>query len=93
MRAFCYWLTCMFLIGILACNQKPSAPKTTANETSALTVETWKTLPIPEKYDGATLERLRMHDDKLKSERAWKKFMHDVIGPEMRTDLPRPDLQ
>ncbi|WDI43680.1 hypothetical protein [Bremerella sp. P1] len=91
MRAFGYWLTCMVLIGVLACSKQTDQTPVVSSETSVLTVEQWKAMPSSEKYDGVTLERLRQHDEKLvKSERAWKKFMHDVVGPEMRTDMPRP---
>ena len=33
-----------------------------------------------------------MHDEKLmKSNRAWKKFMNEVVMPEMKKDIPPPE--
>ena len=93
MSALSYWLICMVLLSVLACSeQKPTASEVT-NSDSSLTIEQWKSLPPSEKYDGAALKRLRKHDDKLKSERAWQKFMKKVVGPEMRVDMPRPDAK
>ncbi|WP_166831673.1 hypothetical protein [Thalassoroseus pseudoceratinae] len=54
-----------------------------------LTIEAWKELPIQEKYDGATFERLKDADPKLKSERAWHKFMREVVIPERNIDIPQ----
>ncbi len=93
MRAFGYWLICMILLGVLACSKQKSASSQNTNPGSALTVEQWKALPPAEKYDGVALERLRKHDEKLKSNRAWKKFMQEVVGPEMRVDMPRPEAK
>lgn len=93
MRAFCYWLLCLFLLGILACHGENTTQQEASSGSSPLTVEAWKELTPSEKYDGMTLERLRLHDAKLKSERAWRKFMHDVVGPEMRKDMPRPNAK
>lgn len=82
MRAFGFWLTCMALTSLLACGKDSEKPKLLP-EPTPLTVEEWKPLPFFEKFDGATLERLRMHDEKLrKSERAWSKFMREVVIPE-----------
>lgn len=54
-----------------------------------LSVEEWKQLPVSEKYDAASFERLRLHDPRLKSERAWDKFMAEVVVPERKKDIPR----
>lgn len=89
MRAFIYWLTCLLLISLLACSeekQKVSLPP----EPTALTVEQWRELHVNEKYDEATLDRLRMEEKSLKSGRAWKKFMEEVVMPEMKKDIPPP---
>ena len=53
-----------------------------------LTVEAWKELPIQEKYDAATFERLKDADPKLKSPREWDKFMRGVVVPERKVDIP-----
>ncbi len=54
-----------------------------------LSVEEWKTLPVEEKYDEATFDRLREEDPKLKKQREWDKFMRSVIIPERNKDIPR----
>ncbi|MHC2068099.1 hypothetical protein ACYFX5_11535 [Bremerella sp. T1] len=91
MRAFCYWLICMALLGVMACSSQKANSPSSPQETANLTLESWHQLPPHEKYDGATLERLRMHDEKLvKSNRAWKKFMNEVVIPEMKKDIPPP---
>ncbi|MEX0793799.1 MAG: hypothetical protein WD045_11730 [Pirellulaceae bacterium] len=53
-----------------------------------LTLEIWETLPGHEKYDGMTMERLRDSDPSLKSDAAWKKFMREVVAPQMKKDVP-----
>ncbi|PQO38909.1 hypothetical protein C5Y96_03290 [Blastopirellula marina] len=89
MRAFIYWLTCVFLTSLLACSE--NAPQTALpTEPTALTVDQWKQLPVGEKYDEATLERLRMEEKSLQSGRSWKKFMNEVVMPEMKKDIPPP---
>lgn len=61
----------------------PLAPPT------ALTLEEWKAMTdIPDKYDGATLDRLRMGNPKLQSERAWDAYIKQVIVPERKKDIP-----
>ncbi len=54
-----------------------------------LTVEAWREMPIQEKYDGATFERFKDADPKLKSPREWDKFMREVIIPERNIDIPQ----
>lgn len=56
---------------------------------TALTLDEWKMLPIPEKYDEATFERLRLSDPKLKSESVWRAFMKKEIMPERHKDIPK----
>lgn len=55
---------------------------------SALSLDEWKKLPIPEKYDESAFERLRLADPKLKSERAWQAYMKKEIMPERNKDIP-----
>lgn len=63
--------------------QPPPAPAATA-----LTLEEWKTMPIDLKYDGGTLDRLRMADPRLQDERAWMQYFAQNIMPERRKDIP-----
>lgn len=55
---------------------------------TALSLAEWKTLPIPDKYDGGTLDRLRMHDPALASDQAWDAFMRKEVIPERMKDIP-----
>ena len=58
-------------------------------EPTPLPLEEWNAMTdINEKYDIDTLERLRKSDPELKSEKAWAKFMGEVVGPQMAKDKP-----
>lgn len=64
---------------------KPS----TIPEPPPLSVEQWKAMTNPnKKYDIDMLERLRNSDPSLKSKKAWKKFMKEVVGPGMKKEMP-----
>ncbi|VTR97395.1 hypothetical protein [Tuwongella immobilis] len=53
-----------------------------------LTLESWKTLPISEKYEIDTLERLKLSDPKFQNQRQWDQFTRTVLLPAKRRDLP-----
>lgn len=77
------------LIGLAClagCSEEPIP--TASPEPTPLTLEEWKELPIPEKWDGSSLDRLRMSDPKLKSERAWDAYMRQHVIPERKKDIP-----
>lgn len=59
---------------------EPSAP-------SALSVEEWHQLPVEEKYDPSSFERLRLNPQ-LKSEAAWQKFFKGTVVVERKKDIP-----
>ncbi|QDT99308.1 hypothetical protein [Gimesia aquarii] len=62
---------------------------TEISEPVPLSLEEWNAITnATEKYDVDTLERLRKSDPALKSEKAWKKFMGEVVGPQMAKDKP-----
>lgn len=90
MRAFIYWLTCLLLIGILACGHQ-SSPRGETELPKVMTVEAWKELEPSLKYDPNSIEQLRSDNEQFKTERAWKKFMDDVVLPEMKRQTTRPD--
>lgn len=77
----------LLLIFVTGCGVEVSPPQL-PSELPALTLEQWKTLPVEEKYDDGTLQRLRAADEKLRSERAWQTFMKDVVMPERMIDIP-----
>lgn len=59
------------------------------SEPTPLSLEEWNAMTnTTEKYDVDTLERLRKSDPVLKSEKAWGKFMGEVVGPQMAKDKP-----
>lgn len=66
-------------------NVKPPPP---APALTALSLEEWRQLPIDQKYDGATFDRLRMSDPRLQDERAWLTYMARHIIPERKQDIP-----
>lgn len=53
-----------------------------------LSVTQWKELPVAEKYDPTTFERLKLNDPKLQRKPAWDKFMEEVVVPERKKDVP-----
>ncbi|QDT78857.1 hypothetical protein Mal35_23080 [Gimesia maris] len=58
-------------------------------EQPPLTLEEWKAMTdLVEKYDGATLERLRAGNPDLKSDEAWAKFEKEIVGPSLVKDKP-----
>lgn len=60
---------------------------------SPMSVEEWKSLPnSTEKFDPEMLERMRRHNPTLKSNKAWKKFMNEVVVPEMEKDKPQEPI-
>ncbi len=65
-----------------------SPPPTQPSTLPPLTMETWKSMPIEDKYDQGTFDRLREQDPKLKSDREWARFMKEVIVPERKIDIP-----
>lgn len=83
-------LPVLFVCLVLACS-KPLPPP--APETGPLTVEEWMQIPSSEKYEEQTVNRLRLNDPKLKSERAWEKFKRDVIGKEMQREREQAEAQ
>lgn len=66
-------------------NLKPPAP---LPPPTALTLEDWKKLPLDEKYDGATFERLKMNDPNLQHPRNWAAYEYQYIIPERKKDIP-----
>lgn len=91
MRAFAYWLICMLLLAGLACSQSMKEENVASQKNDGpLTLDQWRAYKLPEKYEPGTLERLRMHDEKLeKSNSAWKKYFNNNVLPEMQKDIPR----
>lgn len=86
MRSF--WLfNCLMLCAAMGCGGEIE-PRTTPLVLPPLSVEEWKTLPIEEKYDQGTFDRLREADEKLRPDRAWEKFMTEVVIPERQKDIP-----
>jgi hypothetical protein len=45
-------------------------------------------LPVTEKYDETTLERLKRNDPNLKTAHGWNRFMIETVVPERKKDLP-----
>lgn len=73
-------------VALIGCGSEPLP--TPSPEPTAISLAEWKALPIDEKYDGATLDRLRMSDPKLQNERAWNAFMAKEVIPERKRDIP-----
>ena len=53
----------------------------------SLSLSEWKTISdLTLKYDSSTLEQLRASDPALKTNKAWDKFLNEVILPQMVKD-------
>jgi hypothetical protein len=69
-------------------------PPVAAAPPPPLTLEEWKAIKdIDQKYDGSTLERLRLSDARLKDDRQWYAYEQRYILPERQRDLPIPGQQ
>ena len=75
---------CLVMLTVGCMGQVTPAPQ----PPPPLTVEQWKSLPVEEKYDDATFQRLRQADPSLGSERNWQKFQREVMVPERKRDIP-----
>lgn len=84
-KPFCQFLLVTAVFSLTACGETDTEP---VPQTGPLTVETWRTLPVSEKYDESSFQRLKENDPKLKSDRAWDKFMREVVIPERKKDIP-----
>jgi hypothetical protein len=82
--ARCFALLLVFLC--VGCSGG-SSPPTLPSPLPPLTVEEWKSLPVEEKYDEGTFDRLREQDPKLKGDREWARFMKEVVVPERKIDI------
>ena len=77
----------MVLLGLtIGCGQP--AETSVAKTNQPLTVDEWKSLDVAEKYAPESLDRLKLNDPKLSSERNWDKFMREVVVPERKKDIP-----
>lgn len=82
-------LAFVMVLGVLGCDSGPETKPLPAPP-GPLTLQEWKALPVQEKYDGATFDRLRKSDPKLRSDQAWDRFFRAVVIPERKKDLPAP---
>jgi hypothetical protein len=72
-------------VGLAGCGGRPAdAPRTPA----PLSVADWQKLPVEQKYDPETFERLKLGNPKLENQRAWDEFARTVIKPARDKDLP-----
>ncbi|MCC9629604.1 hypothetical protein LOC68_14520 [Blastopirellula sp. JC732] len=58
-------------------------------DSGPLTVEQWKALPADIKFEGDTMDRLRMGDKKWENERLWQHFVKKVVIPAHQTEVPK----
>lgn len=71
----------------VGCGREPNQPRELQSPTP-LSVTEWKQLPVEEKYQPESFERLKLHDPKLRSDRVWHNFMVKVVVPERKKDIP-----
>lgn len=77
------------LVAVVGCGGELKPPPL-PEPLQPLSVEEWKTLPALEKYDGETLDRLRIDNPDLKSDAFWDKFFQEVVVPSRKIDVPPP---
>lgn len=87
-RIFSRALPGFFLLALGGASGCGSADPVPTGPPPPLTVEAWKILPVEEKYDPGTFERLKDGDPKLHSPQAWNRFMAEVVVPERKKDIP-----
>lgn len=75
-------------LGLTGCGGPSFKPTLNPPPPTPLSLDDWKSLPLSEKYDGVTFDRLRMNDPQLRSDAAWDDFMKRVIIPERNRDIP-----
>jgi hypothetical protein len=79
----------LFAVGlVVGCGEGTPKPPAPLPPPTALTLEDWKKLPIEEKYDGATFERLKLNDPNLQHPRNWAAYEYQYIIPERKKDIP-----
>jgi len=81
-------LSALILISAMAagCAGNSGAAKT--GPASPLTVAEWKTLPVDEKYEPATIERLKKADPNLETPEGWDAFNRSTLLPARKMDFP-----
>lgn len=73
--------------GTMGCGREPNKPRE-LEPLAPLSVADWKQLPVEEKYEPETFERLKLKEPNLRSERGWRRFMITVVVPERKEDIP-----
>lgn len=76
----CLWL-------FAGCGSSP--PPAPVGPPTALKLQDWQAITdIDKKYEGATLERLRLSDPSLQNDRNWYIFEQKNIIPQRKIDIP-----
>jgi hypothetical protein len=85
-----HFVASVFLLSaslLVGCGSPPPPPPPAAP--TALSLDEWRAITVvEEKYDGATLDRLRMSDPQLQNERTWTIYMNQHVIPERQKDIP-----
>ncbi len=85
------YLLALFVLSLtvaLGCGGGVKEPTGPPPAPTPLTMEEWKTLPIVDKYDEGTYERIRMQYPELQNEQAWYDYMMREIMPQRNIDIP-----
>jgi hypothetical protein len=75
----------LVLMTVIGCGKTDPVPSA---EEKPLTLEQWKTLPVQEKYEVDTFERLKQGEPKFREQREWDKFARDTLMPAKKRDFP-----
>ena len=85
MRASELVLSVVLAFGLVGCgvkSDKHKAPQT------PLTVAEWKLLPVEQKYDPDTIERLKQGDPTLETPEGWEAFNRTTLLQSRKKDFP-----
>lgn len=80
--------TCIAIASVVVGCGGDVTPTTAPPAPTPLGIAEWRELPVAEKYDETTFDRLRLQDPKLKNDRNWARFMVETVIPERKRDLP-----
>ena len=78
-------LMMVLVFGLVGCGVKSDSAKTPQ---TPLTVAEWKLLPVDQKYEPDTIERLKQGDPALETPEGWDAFNRATLLPSRKKDFP-----
>jgi hypothetical protein len=85
MKAVYGILLLVLTAGVVGCGGQPQS----AEPPAPLSVADWKTMPVDQKYQPETLERLKQGDPKLDTPEGWDAFSRSTLAENRKKDFPK----